>query len=228
MIILGLDSSARSAGCAVTNGGKTLAYGFVNVAATHSETLMPLTESVLKAAKISLRDIDGFAVTNGPGSFTGIRIGVSAVKGMAFALNKPVCGVSTLLSLAYNLVGGDVIASAVMDARRGEFYNALFDICGDEITRLTPDRAVDADELGAQLAEFGEKRVVFVGDGAEKAYAYFDGAGILASEITRYQNAVSVCLAADDFVPAREITPFYIRKPQAERERLAGGKGGAS
>jgi len=222
MLILGLDSSAQSASCAVfeSDKGKLFAYAFANVPATHSETLLPLTESVLKAAKLTFADIDAFAVTNGPGSFTGLRIGVSAVKGMAFALNKPVCGVSTLLALAHNLVGGDMIACAVMDARRGEFYNALFDISGEEINRLTPDRAIRADELGSELAEFGEKRIVFVGDGAEKAHDYFDGAGILAPEIMRYQNAASACMAAKSFVSASELAPIYIRKPQAERERL--------
>ncbi|MCL2037083.1 MAG: tRNA (adenosine(37)-N6)-threonylcarbamoyltransferase complex dimerization subunit type 1 TsaB [Oscillospiraceae bacterium] len=219
MIILGLDSSAVSASCAVTQDGNVLASGFVRVKITHSQTLIPLVENILKAAGMSLDEIDAFAVSNGPGSFTGIRISVSAVKGMAFALNKPVCGVSTLLSLAHNLVGRDVIACAVMDARRNEVYNALFDISGDSVTRLTQDRAISLDDLGSELEVF-EKEVVFVGDGAGLAVDYFEGAGSCAPEIIRFQNAVNVCLAAKNFVSAKELMPIYIRKPQAERERI--------
>ncbi|MDR0196915.1 MAG: tRNA (adenosine(37)-N6)-threonylcarbamoyltransferase complex dimerization subunit type 1 TsaB [Oscillospiraceae bacterium] len=230
MTILGLDSSAVSASCAVCEvtkdapfipGGKILAVASVNVPVTHSETLLPLTESVLRAARLSFDDIDAFAVSSGPGSFTGLRVSVSAVKGLAFSLNKPVCGVSTLLSLAYNLMGRDVIACPVMDARRNVVYNALFDVSGGSVERLTPDRAVSLDELGVQLSQFTEKEIVFVGDGALLAHNAFDGACSVASEITRCQNAASVCFAAieGEFVPAKNLMPVYIRKPQAERER---------
>jgi tRNA threonylcarbamoyladenosine biosynthesis protein TsaB len=214
--LLGLDSSAVSASCAVVERGergKILAYAGVNMKITHSQTLMPLVENTLRAAGLTLQDIDGFAVSNGPGSFTGLRIAVSAVKGMAFALNKPVCGVSTLAALARNLVGQDVIACPVMDARRGEVYNALFDICGDEITRLTPDRAITLSALEEQLAQL-KKRVVFTGDGAELPQGYS-----VAPELIRRQNAACVCFASDEFVSARELMPVYIRIPQAERER---------
>jgi len=219
MTILGLDSSAVSASCAVVRDRAVTASGFVNAAITHSETLLPLTESILKAAKLTFNDIDGFAVSIGPGSFTGLRISLSAVKGMAFALNKPVAGVSTLLALAHNLIGQNVIACPVMDARRGEVYNALFDISGGEITRICPDRAIALDELGEELSDFTEKEIVFVGDGAKKAHDYFEGTCAVAPEIIRYQNAVSVCMAAERFAGAEEINPVYIRKPQAERER---------
>ncbi|MCL2633872.1 MAG: tRNA (adenosine(37)-N6)-threonylcarbamoyltransferase complex dimerization subunit type 1 TsaB [Oscillospiraceae bacterium] len=219
MIILGLDSSAVTASCAVCDNDKILAYASVNVPVTHSQTLLPLTESVLKSANLSLNDIDAFAVSNGPGSFTGLRISVSAIKGMAFALSKPVCGVSTLLSLAYNLIGQNVITCCVMDARRNEVYNALFDITADTVTRLTPDRAISLDELGVELSQLTEKEIVFVGDGAELSYNYFEGTCSIAPEITRYQNAASVCLAADEFISAEKLMPMYIRKPQAERER---------
>jgi len=223
MNILGFDSSAVSASCAAVSGKTLIAYGFVNVPVTHSETLLPLAENILRAAKTTLNEIDGFAVSIGPGSFTGLRISASAVKGMAFALNKPVAPVSTLLAAAYNLIGRDVIACPVMDARRGEVYNALFDISGEEVKRLCPDRAVTLDVLGEELSAYTEKEVVFVGDGAKKAYDYFDGACAIAPESIRYQNAAGVCLAAKDFVSAKEIMPVYIRKPQAEREKLREG-----
>ena len=229
MKLLGLDSSAVSASCAIVDVGdehpsvprtnRILAQASINMKITHSQTLMPLVENTLKAAGLTLNDIDGFAVSNGPGSFTGLRISVSAVKGMAFAGNKPVCGVSTLLALAHNLSGRDCIACPVMDARRGEVYNALFDISGETITRLTEDRAISLDELGDELAEFTEKEVVFAGDGAELAFEHFDGACSIAGEIIRWQNAASVCFAAKNFTSPKELIPIYIRKPQAQRER---------
>jgi tRNA threonylcarbamoyladenosine biosynthesis protein TsaB len=234
MNILGLDSSAKAASAAVLDAdNKTItAYGGVNVKITHSETLMPLTESVLAAAKLSLSDIDAFAVTAGPGSFTGVRIAVSAVKGMAYALNKPVYAVSTLHSLAYNLLGQDCIACCLMDARRGQFYNALFrvsnvgrDALSAPVQRLTPDRAISADELEAELHSYagdGAPRIITVGDGAE----LFNNASIaLNAPIAQlHQNAVSVCLAASEYTPvqAKELMPLYLRPPQAERERRDG------
>ena len=202
---------------------------------------MPLAQSVLNAAAMTLDDIDAFAVSSGPGSFTGLRISASAVKGMAFALNRPVYGVSTLLSLAYNLLGRDVTACAVMDARRGEVYNALFDVSGEVVTRLTPDRAITLDELECELSEikkavkrpavgqspphcrscFANREIVLVGDGALMAYEKFAKKFSLATEAVRYQSAASVCFAADTPVTAKELMPTYIRRPQAERDRQA-------
>jgi len=200
MLILGLDSSAKAASCAVFDADthSIIAYGGVNAKITHSETLMPLVENILKAAKLTLSDIDAFAVTNGPGSFTGVRIAVSAVKGMAFALNKPIYAVSTLHALAYNLVGRDCVANCIMDARRGQFYNALFRVSGENIERLTPDRAIAQTELETELQNYNN--------------------AITADEI----NAVSVCRAAWEYTPisAKELMPFYLRAPQAERERM--------
>jgi tRNA threonylcarbamoyladenosine biosynthesis protein TsaB len=234
MIILGLDSSAVSASCAVVGNNKILAFGSVNVKITHSQTLLPLVESILKAAGLKIGEIDAFAVSNGPGSFTGLRISVSMVKGLAYSLKKPVCGVSTLLSLAYNLIGQNVIACCVMDARRNEVYNALFDINAENISRLTPDRAIPLDELGEELSQFTKpdlinKKIIFVGDGADLAYHYFDKTHSIAGELIRYQNAASVCFAAlseNKFITAKELMPVYIRLPQAERERQNNKKDG--
>lgn len=221
MLLLGLDSSAKAASCAVYDASEKniVAYGGVNVKITHSETLLPLAENILKAAKLTLSDIDAFAVTNGPGSFTGVRISVSAVKGMAFALDKPVYAVSALQSLAYNLQGqscSNKIICAVMDARRGQFYNALFEIKGGKITRLVSDRAIGIKELEAELAQYKKEEIIIIGDGAEliKNYTHAPIAAL-------HQNAVSVCLAALEEIPvtAKEIMPLYLRLPQAERER---------
>jgi tRNA threonylcarbamoyladenosine biosynthesis protein TsaB len=232
MRLLGLDSSAIAASCAITDGGRVLASASVNRAITHSQTLLPLLENTLRAANLTFADIDAFAVNSGPGSFTGLRISVSAVKGLAFALNKPVCGVSTLLSLGYNLAGQDVTACAVMDARRGEVYNAMFtinraSISGDSVTRLTPDRAISLADLDAELQQY--PNAVLVGDGAELACERFGGRYAIASEITRFQNAASVCFAANpkEFITAKELMPRYIRLPQAERERVGRDAPGA-
>lgn len=220
MLILGLDSSAKAASCAVydTETQNIIAYGGVNAKITHSETLMPLVENILKAAKLTINDIGAFAVTNGPGSFTGIRIAVSAVKGMAFALEKPVYAVSTLHSLSYNLIGRECIACAVMDARREQFYNALFRVNGDKIIRLTEDRAIGKAELETELLNYDEK-VITVGDGAE---LFNCGKFTIAPVAVRHQNAVSVCLAAlnEKAITAKELMPLYLRMPQAERERI--------
>jgi tRNA threonylcarbamoyladenosine biosynthesis protein TsaB len=222
-ILLGFDSSAVSASCAAVEGGKPLAQASVNTKITHSQTLMPLAQSVLTAAGLTFGDIDAFAVANGPGSFTGLRISVSAVKGLGFALGKPVCGVSTLLSLAYNLVGQDVIACAVMDARRNEFYNALFRTENERITRLTPDRAISAQDLATELErDFAlREKVVLVGDGAELAHELLGRRYVTAPEHTRRQSALSVCFAAQaqsDFTDVKQLMPVYIRKPQAQKE----------
>ncbi|MCL1880830.1 MAG: tRNA (adenosine(37)-N6)-threonylcarbamoyltransferase complex dimerization subunit type 1 TsaB [Oscillospiraceae bacterium] len=230
--ILGLDSSAISASCAIVRAGEVIATASIHSPQkTHSQTLMPLLESVLKATGLAISDIDIFAVSSGPGSFTGLRISVSAIKGMAFALNKPVCGVSTLMGLAYNLIGqtSPIIACAVMDARRNEVYNALFRIEGEKLTRLTPDRAIPLEMLEKELEllkqEFCDNTtVILVGDGANLAHNFFEGKYMLAPEILRLQNAVSVCIAANEnecpLVSPKELMPKYIRKPQAERERL--------
>ena len=228
MLILGLDSSAVAGSCAlceVSEEKKTvMAASFVNTKLTHSQTLMPMVEDMLKSCDVELKDIDLFAVNSGPGSFTGIRIGVAAVKGIAFAMGKPCVGVSTLNSLAYNLTGFDCIACAVMDARCNQFYNALFEVNAEKITRITPDRAISAIDLTEELNRYSSKKITLVGDGAELAYRSINGSNIALAPLTvRLQRAENVCLAATGYesVTARELLPSYLRLPQAERERLA-------
>ena len=228
MLILGLDSSAVAGSCAlcdVSGEKKTIiATSFVNTKLTHSQTLMPMVEDMLKSCGAELKDIDLLAVNSGPGSFTGIRIGVAAVKGIAFALNKPCAGVSTLHSLAYNLAGFDCIACAVMDARCNQFYNALFEVKNEKISRLTADRAISASDLANELNQYTDKKILLAGDGAELAYKSMNGSNIaLAPPAIRLQRAENVCLAAAEYesVTPRELLPSYLRLPQAERERLA-------
>ena len=228
MLILGLDSSAVAGSCAlcdIREEKKTvIASSFVNTKLTHSQTLMPMVEDMLKSSGFELQDVDLLAVNSGPGSFTGIRIGVAAVKGIAFALNKPCVGVSTLHSLAYNLAGFDCIACAVMDARCNQFYNALFEVNAGKITRITPDRAISAADLAEDLKQYGDRKIILAGDGAELAYKSINTENIALAPLTiRLQQAENVCLAASGYesVSARELLPAYLRLPQAERERLA-------
>ena len=155
MLILGLDASAVAGSCALCeiSGEKTMliSESFVNTKLTHSQTLLPMTEKMLKSVGINISNVELIAVTAGPGSFTGIRIGVSAAKGLAYAPDIPCARVSTLHSLAFNCLGTEGIVCAVMDARCSQFYNALFSVKGSTVTRITPDRAVSVEALRSEL-----------------------------------------------------------------------------
>lgn len=224
MKILAIDTSAVCAGVAVTENGKILSESSVNSGLTHSRTLMPMIDSTLKNGEISLTDIDFFACSVGPGSFTGVRIGVAAVKGLCDGLNKKCMPVSTLEALAYNLYDRDCIAVSVMDARCQQVYCAVFKNENGTVTRLTEDDALKIEALGEKLKEY-EGEIIFVGDGAEichKALGYKKaGTGNV------YQKGSSVALAAEKnyseekLLSGSEIMPLYLRLPQAERELRA-------
>lgn len=225
MLILAVDSSASPASAAVTEDGKLLGEFFVNTKQTHSQTLLPMVEALLGSLGKTCADFDLMAVSSGPGSFTGVRIGVAAVKGMAFPNNTLCCGVSTLEAIALGGLGleGDVIC-AVMDARCGQVYNALFRVEQGTLFRLTEDRALSIEELETQCRPYGDKLVLF-GDGAALCCRSFQSWGArLAPEAVRFQRASSVAAAAERLwkegkaVPAGELTPAYLRLPQAERE----------
>lgn len=229
MKILALECSAGPASAAIITDGSVTAHSFVNVKLTHSQTLLPMLEALLSASKTELDEIDGIAVTNGPGSFTGIRIGISAVKGLAMPRKLPCAGVSTLLSMAYNYRDTDCTLCAVMDARRSQVYNALFDISGGKITRLCEDRALLCEELAEnfkKMSQNGGKRVIIVGDGTEVFYPFVKDLPqvTLSSPERRFQNAASAAFAAEEIfasgaaLPPEKILPVYLRLPQAERE----------
>ncbi len=228
MTILGIDSSAVSVGAAICVAGdspKVTAEGFINNKITHSQTLMPLVQSLLENSKLTLADIDAFAVSVGPGSFTGLRIGVSAVKGMAYALGKPCRAVSTLHAMAYNFPLYDGIICAVMDARCSQVYNALFEVKNGSVKRICDDRALMMNELKDELDDkYAGMKIMLCGDGAALCHDRFSSDRImLAPAQMRYQNGVGVCLAANDYpdIDAAALMPKYLRLPQAERERLA-------
>ena len=226
MKILAVDSSAKTAGVAVVDeNAQIISESFVNAGLTHSETLLPMVDSVLERAKLSIRDIDAFAVTNGPGSFTGIRIGIAAVKGLAAPHNTPCCGVSTLKAMAYNLMGDDCIACCAMDARCAQVYFAAFRCFAGKVERLTEDMAIPASKLIDYLAEYSAEKVICVGDGANIAYESLHDElpnVFLASANLRYQRAWGAACAAVsedmDFKSASELLPVYLRLSQAERE----------
>ena len=142
MKVLALETSAKAVSAAVTEDGKVLASGYQDTGLTHSRTLMPIVEHILKNTDLTVQDCDVIAVAAGPGSFTGIRIGVSAAKGLAFAADKPAVGVSTLAAMARNVAWMDGLVVCAMDARRQQVYNALFQAENGRLTRLTPDRAI--------------------------------------------------------------------------------------
>lgn len=231
MRILAFDSTAVSASVAVTQDTKLVAESTANNGLTHSEILLPMAEAILKSAKLEIDDIDLFACTAGPGSFTGVRIGVATVKGLAFGTGKPCVGVSTLESLAQNLMPLDGIYCPVMDARRGQVYNALFEQKDGVLTRLTPDRALSLAELATELKSRYAGRVIRLsGDGYDLTRAAFAEYGIFSPETPqglRLQSGLSTALCAlrayarGEAVKDVELTPVYLRLPQAERDRLA-------
>ncbi len=226
MKILAVDTSATSASVAVAEENKIIGAFSINTALTHSQTLIPMIEEVLKKIGIASEEIDILAVNAGPGSFTGVRIGVAAVKGLAFSRNLPCVSVSTLESMAYNMLGSDCVVCAVMDARCSQVYNALFRVSRNEITRLTEDRALALTDLKFEL-ERTEEKVVLVGDGAQICADFLKNElknVFLAPINNRIQNASSVACAAfkklDDgeIMTASELMPTYLRLPQAQRE----------
>lgn len=221
--ILSIDSSAKTASVAVAEDGIIISECFVNAGLTHSRTLLPMVNNTLSQADLSINDIDAFAVNAGPGSFTGIRIGVAAVKGLALPLNKPCCSVSTLESAAYNFTDTDCVVCVAMDARCAQVYTALFKSENGSITRLTDDSAMAISELSELLMNYNET-IYLAGDGAEICFAYMKDKKSdihLASEIRRHQRASGVALAAFNnggFEDSALLTPVYLRLPQAERE----------
>lgn len=226
MKILAVDTSATAASVAVAEENKLIGEFSINTALTHSQTLMPMVDELLKNTGLSVNDIDAVAVNAGPGSFTGVRIGVAAVKGIAFPKNLPCVSVSTLESMAYNMLGNDCIVCSVMDARCSQVYNALFRVKGCTVTRMTDDRALSLTDLKNELRNINEK-VVLVGDGAVLC-SKFLGEELenimLAPFNNRIQTASSVAYAAfekinnGETVKSDELMPVYLRLPQAQRE----------
>lgn len=228
MLILAFESSAKAASVALMRDGVLLAESFQNNGKTHSATLMPMAQQVLRDCDVKPSDLTAVAVAKGPGSFTGVRIGVAAAKGLAWGAEKPVCGVSTLEGMAYQMLQCRGIICPVMDARRSQVYNALFLSDGENLTRLTPDRAISLEELKKDL-ETREKTIFLVGDGTKLCYNTLSEALphlTLPPAHLEMQRASGVAMAAERLAQKGELTepgalqPNYLRLSQAERERL--------
>ena len=226
MKILAVDTSATAASVAVAEENKLIGEFSINTALTHSQTLMPMVDVLLKNTGLSVNDINAVAVNAGPGSFTGVRIGVAAVKGIAFPKNLPCVSVSTLESMAYNMLGNDCVVCSVMDARCSQVYNALFRVKGCTVTRMTDDRALSLTDLKNEFQNISEK-VVLVGDGAVLCSEFLGSElenVMLAPFNNRIQTASSVAYAAfekinnGETLTADELMPVYLRLPQAQRE----------
>ena len=230
-----MDTSAAAASCALLEDDRPIAQFYTDAHLTHSQTIMPMVESLLSCSHMTIQQVDLFAASVGPGSFTGLRIGVAAVKGMAQVLDKPCIAVSALEGLAYNLCGTDAIVCPIMEARRGQVYTGIYEFCGNELVVLEDQMAISIEELGDHLKKY-DKRIIFLGDGVPVFRARLTDE-ILAEEIKagrdiqfapanmNRQRAASVgtlglrYYAAGKTETAMEHEPDYLRLSQAERER---------
>ena len=232
MKILALESSATACSVALWGEEGLIAQSFQNSGLTHSRTLLPMAHDLLKNCGTTLEQVDVIAVAAGPGSFTGLRIGVATAKGLSWGANRDCAACSTLESMAWPLVFySDAVLVCAMDARRKQVYNALFYANGESLERLTPDRAISLDDLGEELKKI-QKRKIVVGDGAKLCYNTLREMGLsidLAPEALRLQSAWGVARAAVELarsgklVKGQDLVPVYHRLSQAERERLERG-----
>lgn len=231
MLILAFDSTAKTASVALTENEKLLADFVYDNGLTQSELLLPMAEEALKKVGRSFSDVDLFACNVGPGSFTGVRIGVALIKGLAFNKNTPCVPVSTLESLAEGLMPlENGILCPCMDARKGQVYNALFVSSGDGLTRLTEDRAISLSDLATELSTlYKEKPIRLAGDGYDIAYKALSDAGLQilpTPELLKRQNAYTTARIAyrlacnGNTVSPATLSPLYLRMPQAESDRL--------
>lgn len=230
MRVLALDCTAKAVSAAIAEDGKLICESFLNINLTHSETLLVLCEQLLSNAKLGINQIDAFCVTAGPGSFTGVRIGISAIKGMAFGGDTPVFSFSATEAMALalkNMPGFNCVLCGLMDARCNQFYNGIFKITNGEITRLENDRVIMADDLLKELVEkYDGQNIILVGDGAK---LFFEGCKnckniSLSPEHLLIQRAAGIAIEAslssiEKALSPKLLQPIYLRKSQAERER---------
>ena len=228
MLILAFETSAKAGSVALLQEGKLLAESYQNTGLTHSQTLLSMAESMIKSCGFTPQDVGAVAVAAGPGSFTGVRIGVAAAKGFAWGLEIPCCGVSTLEAMAENLGIYEGTVVCVMDARRNQVYNALFRAEKGKLSRIAPDRAISLAELKDGLSEISGP-LYLVGDGSSLTYQTLaEGLPnlILPPEHRLHQRAAGVAMVAErmlkngEICDAESLQPNYLRLSQAERERL--------
>lgn len=228
MLILAFETSAKAASVALTENGKLLGEAYQNTGLTHSQTLMVMAQDLLKQNRKDVRDVGAVAVAEGPGSFTGVRIGVAAAKGFAWGGEIPCVGVSTLEAMAQSLGAWEGWVCPVMDARRSQVYNALFRVHCGEYTRIREDRAISLEDLRKDLQNC-EEPIFLVGDGSNLCYnTLLESVPnlVLPREHRMHQRAVGVALCAEQQLAAGDpgdgasLVPNYLRLSQAERERM--------
>ena len=228
MLILAFETSAKAASVALHDGAKLLAEAYQNTGLTHSQTLMVMAQDLLKQCGFTPKDVTAVAVAAGPGSFTGVRIGVAAAKGFAWGAELPCYGISTLEAMAKNAGIFDGYVCACMDARRSQVYNAVFCANHGALERVVPDRAISLEDLGKEVMEVASS-VYLVGDGAELTYRTLASRSpnlVLPPEHLQHQRAAGVALVAAEQIragvaaDAGALQPNYLRLSQAEREKL--------
>lgn len=229
MKILGIDSSAVSASAALTEDGKIISEAFVNIGLTHSQTLLTLVDNVLHSAGTAISDIDLIACVSGPGSFTGVRIGISLAKGLALPYSIPCIPISTLEAIAFAFKDIKGIICPVMDARCAQVYTALFESEKDALRRLTEDSAIKIAQLNDELKNHSDVPVYLAGDGTEVALSGLEEISnvVCANQLVRYQRASCAALLAEEKILNTDMTPiapeflcpFYLREPQAVRNK---------
>ena len=229
MYTLAFDSSAKVASVAVMADDRIIASYSIDNGLTQSELLLPMAEDMLKGLGLKFSDIGLFATSVGPGSFTGVRIGVSLVKGLAFGRGVPCVAVSTLDALAENLNGLSGIIVPCMDARRSQVYTAIYSSDGEKIGKLTEDMAISITDLHERLLSLGNQDIYISGDGYDIVKKKLSELGLQVKSTPRdirLENAASVARIAykkyslGEYISDGELSPTYLRLPQAERERL--------
>ena len=228
MLILAFETSAKAGSVALLQDGKLLGESYQNTGLTHSQTLLAMAEDMLGSCGLTPQQVQAVAVAAGPGSFTGVRIGVAAAKGFAWGLEIPCCGVSTLEAMAENLGIYDGFVLPVMDARRNQVYNALFSAEAGALTRIREDRAISLEELAEDLRQL-DQPIFLVGDGSVLTYQTLKDRIpnlVLPPEHRMHQRAAGVAVVAQKMLEQGEscdaaaLQPNYLRLSQAERERL--------
>ena len=229
MKILAFDTSAKTASVAVCDGGNILGVSNIDNGLTQSELVLPMAEALLSQLKMSFADVELYAVTVGPGSFTGVRIGTALVKGLAFGKDIPCVALSTLDGLCENVAGLCGVIVPCMDARRNQVYTATYISDDSGINKLTEDRAIPIEQLANELKEYENQPIYLVGDGYESTKNALAALGVKTEntpELLLNENAFSLCklayrkYKAGEYTTDTAITPTYLRMPQAERERL--------
>lgn len=219
-MLLAIDTSSKACSCALFDEEKLISECYIANGLTHSKTLLPLIGNCLSSASLDVDVITEIAVSNGPGSYTGLRIGISTVKGLALPKNLPCYGISTLMGLAYNLTTSEGYVCAVLDARVNQIFTAIFKIENHLVKRITPDMAIPIDEFKEKIPE----GAIVTGDGAQMLKSRIPEKNlILAPPTLLLQRASSVGLAKIngdcEKYSHSELSPNYLRLSQAEREK---------